>query len=240
LVPYDIALEPSRQTSCAIMSPRRAAQRERWPDKSLSMNIELSEVPINSVAELERVPISFTVDRVCDVLPVSNGLVGFVLLERPIKMPYVKSYDGIHGEGPAQWASRFNISNWGFIRAQSNGRLIGGAVIAVRTANVAMLEARMDLAVLWDIRVSPDVRGQGVGSALFRAVEAWAVARGCRQLKIETQNINVGACRFYARHGCVLGEVQRSAYPHLPDEVQLLWYKDLVAADTATNTPEAG
>lgn len=56
-------------------------------------------------------------------------------------------------------------------------------------------------------------------------MEAWAAARGCRQLKIETQNVNVPACRFYARQGCVLGAINRFAYREFPDEVQLLWYK---------------
>ena len=151
------------------------------------MNVELSEVPITSVAELGRISISFTVDRVCDVLPAADGLGGFVLSERPIEAPYVKNYDGLPGEGPTQWANTFDISNWGFIRAQSTGGLVGGAVIAFRTANVDMLEGRRDLAVLWDIRVSPDVRGQGVGSALFRAVENWAAGKACRELKVETQ-----------------------------------------------------
>jgi hypothetical protein len=65
------------------------------------------------------------------------------------------------------------------------------------------------------------------------------VARECRQLKVETQNINVPACRFYARQGCVLGVIDRFAYPTLPDEVQLLWYKDLPSAihgDAAAST----
>jgi catechol 2,3-dioxygenase-like lactoylglutathione lyase family enzyme len=44
---------------------------------------------------------------------------------------------------------------------------------------------------------------------------------GCRQLKIETQNVNAAAC-FYARHGSMLVAVNRGAYPRLPDEVQLL------------------
>jgi ribosomal protein S18 acetylase RimI-like enzyme len=90
-----------------------------------------------------------------------------------------------------------------------------------------MLEGREDLAILWDIRVSPEVRGQGIGSALFRAAEVRAGAEGCRQLKVETQNINVAACRFYARRGCVLRAANQMAYAEFPDEVQLLWYKDL-------------
>jgi GNAT superfamily N-acetyltransferase len=80
---------------------------------------------------------------------------------------------------------------------------------------------------LGDIRVSPEARGKGVGARLFAAVEFWARARGCTRLKVETQNINVPACRFYARQGCVLGAIHRFAYPDLPGEVMLLWYKDL-------------
>jgi GNAT superfamily N-acetyltransferase len=67
-----------------------------------------------------------------------------------------------------------------------------------------------------------------VGAALFRAAESWARARGCRQLKVETQNVNVAACRFYSRQGCVLTSVDRLAYPGLPGEIQFLWYKDLI------------
>jgi GNAT superfamily N-acetyltransferase len=199
------------------------------------MNIEITEAPIASVGELARIPIAFTVDRVYEVLPSENGIAGLILSERQIEAPYVKDYDSIPGEGPAQWARHFDVSRWGFLRAESNGRLIGGAVIAFGSADVTMLEGRRDLAVLWDIRVSPDVRREGVGSALFQAVEAWAVARNCRQLKIETQSINVAACRFYARQGCVLGTVNRVAYPQLPGELQLLWFRDLSPQETPPN-----
>ena len=89
------------------------------------------------------------------------------------------------------------------------------------------MEGRRDLSVLWDIRVAPNARGKGIGSALFEKVEAWARAHSCRQLKVETQNINVPACGFYARHGCELRGVHHAAYPDLPEEIQLLWYKDL-------------
>ena len=39
--------------------------------------------------------------------------------------------------------------------------------------------------------------------------------------------MNVAACRFYASLGCELGAINRFAYPSLPDEVQLLWYREL-------------
>jgi ribosomal protein S18 acetylase RimI-like enzyme len=90
-----------------------------------------------------------------------------------------------------------------------------------------MFEERADLAVLWDIRVSPTLRGRGVGTALVEAAASRAAARACRQLKVETQNVNVPACRFYRRNGFVLGAIHRFAYPSLPQEVQLLWYRAL-------------
>ena len=90
-----------------------------------------------------------------------------------------------------------------------------------------MLEGRDDFAVLWDIRVQSDRRGRGVGTALFQRAVSWARERRCRQLKLETQNINVPACRFYANQGCRLGGVHPGVYTDFPNEVQLLWYLDL-------------
>jgi hypothetical protein len=40
-----------------------------------------------------------------------------------------------------------------------------------------------------------------VGLTLFRAAESWSAARGCRQLKVETQDINVPDCRLNTKAG---------------------------------------
>jgi len=189
------------------------------------MRVEVSEESATVLREYASVSIAFEVSSVFDVADVGEGG-GFVLTERALDAPYVKDYDAL-GEGPSRWAEIFDISNWGLLAASEGGRLVGGAAVAFDTPGLDMLEGRRDLAVLWDIRVSPEARGQGVGSALFGAAEAWAEAKGCRRLKVETQNVNVPACKFYMRRGCVLGAVNRSAYPGLPGETQLLWYKDL-------------
>jgi hypothetical protein len=55
----------------------------------------------------------------------------------------------------------------------------------------------------------------------------WAQKRNCRLLKADTQNINVPACRLYSKLGCVLGVINRYAYVDFPDEVELVWYKEL-------------
>lgn len=190
------------------------------------MGVEVTEESAAALSDYARVPIAFEVRHVLYVEERTSGLGGLTLSERALAVPYVKDYDAADG-GPEQWPSQFDVSRWGFFAARSGGRRVGGAAVAFGTDGVEMLEGRADLAVLWDLRVAPEARGHGVGAALFGAAEAWAAARECRQLKVETQTVNVPACRFYARMGCVLGGVHRFAYPELPDEAQLLWYKAL-------------
>lgn len=191
------------------------------------MDVRLSEEPIAALAEHGRIPIAFRVDRVLDVEARAPGLGGFDFRELPLDVPYMKDYDAAADGGPARWAERFDVSKWGLVAARIEGARAGGVVIAWDTPGVDMLRGRRDLAVLWDLRVAPRFRRRGVGAALFRAAEAWAAARGCRRLEVETQDVNVPACRFYAREGCVLASVTPHAYPDLPGETQLLWGKIL-------------
>ncbi len=131
------------------------------------MRVEISEGPMTALEEYAGIPIAFEVGRVLDVAePVTDE---FVLTERRLDVPYLKDYDAINGEDPARWARRFDVSNWGLLAARVEGRRVGGAAVAFNSPGLDMLEGRGDLAVLWDIRVSPEARGQGVGSALFRA-----------------------------------------------------------------------
>jgi GNAT superfamily N-acetyltransferase len=190
------------------------------------MTIDVAEEPMTALGEYALLPIAFLVDQVLDVTARAEG--GFALSARRLEVPYVKDYDAIDGDGPLHWSRRFDVSNWTLFTARVAGRRVGGATVAFDTLALTMLEGRRDLSVLWDIRVAPNARGKGVGSALFQRVEAWAQARGSRQLKVETQNINVQACGFYARHGCELRTIHHAAYPGLPEEIQLLWYKDLL------------
>jgi GNAT superfamily N-acetyltransferase len=189
------------------------------------MKIEIIDESMPSLAAYAAIPIAFQVDRVLDVMRSAEG---FVAVERTIESTYVKDYDAI--EHPREW-SRFDTSKWILLAAHADHRRAGGAIVVLDGSGIELLEGRSDLAVLWDLRVAPECRGQGIGAVLFRAAEALAVARGCRELKVETQNVNVPACRFYQRHGCVLRAVNRFAYPALPDEIQLLWVKSLTTAD---------
>lgn len=173
-----------------------------------------------------QIPISFEVRSILDVRIVKEGLGGFRLEERAVEEPWVKDYDACDG-GPIRWPQRFDVSNWGFFLAFVGTERVGGCTVAYRTDKLFVLEERKDLAVLWDIRVTPERRGQGIGKRLFDAAVSWARSRSCPRLKVETQNINVPACRFYLRQGCTLGIIHRFAYADFPDEVELVWCKGL-------------
>jgi GNAT superfamily N-acetyltransferase len=184
------------------------------------MAIQVLEETVAALDGYRSVPISF---RVTSRFRVEADL---RLLEEAVPS-YVKDYDTIMDEGAHPWARRWDLSNWGVLGAYEEQQRIGGAVIAWNTPGVDLLQGRRDLAVLWDLRVHPDYWRQGVGAKLFAHAAAWARERHCRRLVVETQNVNVAACRFYERQGCYLGEVHPFVYQDFPDEVQLLWHKEL-------------
>ena len=191
------------------------------------MAFQIIEESIDTLVEHASVSMVFEYKTILEPTIVDGGLGGFLLTEKALDAPRSKDYDAVANDKPSDWVRRFDVANWGFLVARADGRRVGGAVIAYDTPGAEMLEKRRDLAVLWDLRIHPDFRGQRVGAALFSAVENWARDRGCVQLKIETQNNNVAACKFYAKQGCTLGAINRFAYQDLPHEIQMLWYKDL-------------
>jgi len=190
------------------------------------MQIEIAEEPASFLTEYARIPISFEVDRFFEVVTAEKPG-EFILTERAVGAPSVKDYDAVQENGPIFLQGRFDISNWGVFSARLAGQIVAGAIVAFQSAEMEMLDGRDDLALLWDIRVAPEARRKGIGAALLGAVEKWALARGAARIDVETQNINVPACRFYERHGFVLRAVNEGAYRDFPEEIQLLWYKDL-------------
>ena len=223
---------PDRTRALAVRDPGSSIPAYGAEIRALRprpIDVDIREVGPDSLDQYARVPIAF---EVATEYRVEELDLGFRLVESPVAVPYAKDYDA--GDEPdgrvANWPRSFDVSNWGFFIARESGEDVGAATVAMQTPAVHMLEGRADLAVLWDIRVRPDRRRHGVGGELFRHAAAWARERGCCQLKVETQNVNVPACRFYAGQGCVLGGINRFGYSACPDvahEVMLLWYLDL-------------
>lgn len=195
------------------------------------MVIEIREIATKEMALYDAIPNHVSVETVLRVESVGAGLAGFRLVEHRLAEPYIKDYCAPGDDRPSAWGASFDPSRWGLFLAGDGQRAVGGAAVTIDAA-VYPLDCfqREDLSVLWDIRVHPEYRGRGIGTALFRRAAEWARDRGCGQLGIETQNVNLPACRFYVMQGCVLGAIHRLGYAGLPavaHEAMLLWYLDL-------------
>jgi streptothricin acetyltransferase len=189
------------------------------------MQIKIREDNSDVLPEYEKVSIAFRVETFFRLELIESGLSGVKLIEETVEKPFIKDYDA--HEKPSEWHKQFDLSNWAILSAFDGDKRIGGAAIAWKTPQVFMLEDRTDLACLWDLRVLPEYRGKGVGNQLFDYSLKWAKEKECRLFKVETQNINVPACRFYTRQGCHLGAFNLHAYPENLNEIQLVWYRNL-------------
>ena len=83
-------------------------------------------------------------------------------------------------------------------------------------------------ALIEDICVSKSSRGQGVGTALLQKAVDWAKDKKLQGLALETQDINLLACRFYSKFGFTIGAVDTMFYKNLSrpysDAIAIFWY----------------
>ena len=195
------------------------------------MSIVIQEIDADLFPRYDAIPIWFKVESLFRVEVMDGGLGDFRLVEEKVTEPFIKDYDSQNDDNPTSWAASFDVSDWGIFLATDGDRPVGGAAVAIDAPVYPMDRfQRQDLAVLWDIRVHPDDRGWGFGSRLFGYAADWSRRQGRGQLGLETQSVNVPACRFYAWMGCELGAIHRYGYAGCSDvahEAMLLWYFDV-------------
>jgi len=196
------------------------------------MSVTIKEINADQLALYDGIPSWFEVKSMFRVEVIAAGLGGFRLVEEEVVEPFIRDYNSHHEDNPTRWVSHFDVSRWGiFLATDDEGQHVGGATVAIDAPVYPMDRfQRQDLAVLWDLRVHPEHRKQGIGSQLFRYAVDWAWSKGYGQLGMETDSSNVAACRFYARQRCELGAIHRFGYigvPEVAHYAMLLWYLDL-------------
>jgi GNAT superfamily N-acetyltransferase len=161
-------------------------------------------------AGLNRCDNSFTVEAEL-ALHAKDGRIDYTV--RPVA-PYAKRYSPeIYDARP--FIERDDHAAW---LAYVDGRLAG---------QILVHEHRNRLAIIWDVAVDPPFRRRGVGSRLIEHAIEWAGARGLPGVMLETQQINVPACRLYERCGFVLGGMDAYLYCGVMPgtrEIALFWY----------------
>ena len=192
------------------------------------MEISVSPVTQETVARYCEIPSSVEVNARLEVELLADGYKGIIFKEKAVEKPYIKDYGGY--DGFLKWTQEFDTRQWVIFLLKDGKKSVGGLTVACRTQGLWMLAGRNDLVCVWDIRVHPDYQHRGYGTRLFEKAIEWSKSERYKQLCVETQNINVPACRFYLKQGCTLGGVNRYAYradPRVADETQLVWYLDL-------------
>ena len=190
-----------------------------------NIKLVVEEASKSVLDEYSKVSIEFRVESEYKFKWHNNGLGGVELFEESVS-PYWKNYDS-EDDNPSFLSDKFDLKNWCVVSAFDGEIRIGGAIIAYDTTGINLLEGRDDLAVIWDIRIDKSHRGMGIGSKIFGRCIEWVEDKKCTRVKIETQNNNVGACRFYVSQNAKLSNFNRYCYNDHPEEVQLIWSVDL-------------
>jgi ribosomal protein S18 acetylase RimI-like enzyme len=191
------------------------------------LDLVITPISAAEIQQYARVPLSIIVDSVLEIAEVGSA---YHLTERLVQPPYLKEFNAFPDASPLDWPKRFQLDRWGMWIARHDGRPIGAAAVAWNEPGLESLQGATDIAEFWDIRVHPDFRRRGLGSALFDTAVRYAKSRECTLLTIETQNTNVAASRFYRSRGCALASVDRDAYrdiPALMHETRLIWHLPL-------------
>ena len=90
-----------------------------------------------------------------------------------------------------------------FIGAYDGGQCVGLAV---------MRDAMFKYMYLYDLKVSAEYRGRGVGSALIAAAKRLASERGYRGVYVVAQDNNLAACLLYIKCGFRIGGLDTDVY----------------------------
>ena len=181
---------------------------------------EISESELDDYA---KIPSCYRTDKKFELKKIDNGL-GGISISLVDCDEYLKDF----GCDVSFLKKTFDLSNWKFfVACNEEGTMIGGCTVATKTSNCTMLEKRDDLALLWDLRVAEEYKHQGIGQKLFNMAKDYAIKEGFKQFKVECQNTNPAAVKFYHKQGMILGVINEHAYKDFPNEVQLLWYLDL-------------
>lgn len=204
-------------------------------DRRLDVTVEIVRIDPSDAAVIESyasVPMQLMVESVLEVSDTDGDWPGFSISERQVEKPWLKDYASDPDGDPIHFLRQFVCAHNAAHFIAMSGDEVVGAAAGIRHCRDApyfcMTDGRDDIAVLADIRVTEDSQRAGVGAALFNSVAGWARSDGMKMLKIETQNTNVPACRFYKRMGARFGGVQRHAYDGANEsESMLLWYFDL-------------
>ncbi|MDX1686866.1 MAG: TIGR03618 family F420-dependent PPOX class oxidoreductase [Candidatus Promineifilaceae bacterium] len=118
-----------------------------------------------------------------------------------------------------EWVSQYIDYRWGSKRMVAHGQLYVPhtlpGFVALRSGSekekVGLVTYHLEDDACEIVTLDSDLPGQGVGTALVRAVRQFARDEGCRRLWLVTTNDNLDALRFYQKRGFTLAALRLNA-----------------------------
>ncbi len=135
-------------------------------------------------------------------------------METIFKKSYAKSYK----------AEEFSLNDYisssdkVIFYAFDNETVLGQIVIKIHWNEFCLIE---------DIAVARCARQKGVASSLIDHAQNWANTKNLKGLMLETQDVNLAACRLYIKNGFHIGSIDTPLYKNLEccGEKAIFWYK---------------
>ena len=183
------------------------------------MDIRIERESPGSLDEYEKISIAYQVKSRIDLGALSSGQ---GIRSIPCS-PYLKDYDLLPWQRPSKLVARYEMSAWGIFACFLEGQRVGGVIAAPADSLYRLIEDQPLSATIVDLRVAPNVRRKGVGSALIAAAISYATQVGCKEILVETQDTNLDACQFYASKGFEVKLIDRTAYDAELNESQIIW-----------------
>lgn len=166
--------------------------------------LEIQPFTALSRADLLQVMSGYTSrERYAVSLEESDALTTFHLRLESLPQPYTRDFrSGLTVEDLERYQAL--IPQGLTLGAWVDGQLAGLAVAGAETWNATLW--------IWEFHVAPAYQGLGIGRRLMDALAERARPLGLRTLRVETQNTNVPAIRFYRKAGFHLQALDVSFY----------------------------
>ncbi len=143
---------------------------------------------------------------------VEGDLESFIEFDRAMSWPFVSesakkllSYDEYarrHEELVKRLYSS-NLENFIRLAVDEGGRVVGAVWAGIRVDPVDFIP----ICYIYDLEVSEDSRGHGIGTKLLSAVEEFCRLKGVRRLALTTPARNKEAIEWYRRKGFAISRV---------------------------------
>ncbi len=174
------------------------------------MEITTEELNASNMRHVNQFDGTFLVDSILR-LQAENAVIGYTITSIP---SFYKRYP----DEEIDYTTYLTDPNKTIFFAYVEGQPAGQIILNKNWNNYAYVQ---------DITVDAKFRKQGVGTRLIAQAIQWAKSKNLPGIMLETQNINVGACRLYERCGFQLGGFDRLLYKgivHDTIEIALYWY----------------